>query len=268
MVRSGAILCLLLAVPTSAAHAQADDRALGDALVQALKPALPFPSVGADGTPVGGTAEPEWMVRWPDADDLRVEILANPLHAGNRQKALDAEREIQELARLSQRRSQGDYEKAVSDFQRTGRIGEIHEVSLRDEGVAGERYDAESQVTVTVEWITSPYRLRVGASTLPERASTPAGTAAVLRLAGHAYKEPASDGLPPATRYCSEQAWVFVGAANAPSTRRAGDAEIEVSATPGDAARAAVVRITGNAVLVAQVVSQADWSLIAALVAG
>jgi hypothetical protein len=68
--RAALLVALAAALP---AHAQPpSDGALHRAFVAALRPALPFPEAGADGTPLSGQAGPVWTVRWPDAGDARM----------------------------------------------------------------------------------------------------------------------------------------------------------------------------------------------------
>ena len=201
------------------------------AVVSALRPALPYPSAQADGLPEDGNTDVAWSVRWPRPGETRIEVLANPLHAANRARALEAERQIQAAARRAQERSQGDYERALRDFARTGRTDDIREISLRDDGVAGERYDAESQLTA------------------------------------HVYEAAGPDGLPGEPRYAAEQAWVVLGVAEAPEVTPVdgGGATVTIQ---GGGGPAVVVRLSGNRELVDQVVSRADWAGLARAIAG
>jgi hypothetical protein len=245
-----------------------DPAALGDALKAALAPALPFPEARSDGTPIDSVTEPAWIVRWPAGDEPRIEVLANPLNPGNRERALKAEAEIQKAVMASQRVSQGDYEQAVSDFQRTGKVGEIREVTLNDEGVAGERYDAESHLTVRAELFEGGHTVAIDTSRRPE-ALPGGGAAAVVRVAANTYQEPAAAGAPAVTRFCPEQAWVFFGIAAPPLITATNDASATISAAsaPG-AARGVMLSISGNAELVGRVLQQADWKAFGARLAG
>jgi hypothetical protein len=252
-------------------EARQEASALDVALRAALAPALPFPEAQPDGTPAGGQADPAWTVRWPAAGELRVEVLANPLNAGNRTRALEAEQEIQKAAMQSQRRSQADYEKAVTDFQQTGRVSEIREISLRDDGVAGERYDADSQLTITAETFDAVHETVVFTSTLPEVLPASGGPAAIVRVASNVYRDAAIGDEPGLARYCPEQAWVFFGAVEAPAVRRQDDGAVALSVTRGTggvAGRGLVLWITGNAGLVDRVLQDADWSRLRARAGG
>jgi hypothetical protein len=254
------------------ATAQPADGPLSAALVKAVGKALPFPVATDEGTPVGGSVDAEWTVRWPAADELRVEVLANPLNTANRDRALKAEQEIQKSAMNAQLRSQGDYERALKEFERTGRTsGSIREISLRDDGLAGERYDAESQLTIVAHPIAAGHRFTVATSTMPAVSTVVPGVV-LVRVPANAYQEEEVDGLPGMARYCPEQAWVFFGAVGAPKIARLGGADVDVSlGDPGQAAAGqpgTVVWISGNASLVERVLTQADWSVLRALAEG
>jgi hypothetical protein len=270
--RPGPVTGVLLAacIGSSALVAlQEPDRALADALRTALAPALPFPEARPDGTAPDSSSTPVWTIRWPADGESRIEVLANPLNSGNRERALKAEEEIQKSAMQSQRRSQSDYDRALDDFQRTGRVGEIREVSLRDDGLAGERYDAESQLTITAEFVDARYAQRVGTSALPVLLPGSNGPAAVVRLASNTYREAQGDE-PVSTRYAPEQAWVFFGPIAPPAIARDQDnlASLSTERSATAVSRALVVHVSGNAELVDRVLRNADWSRLVPLVGG
>ena len=269
MPRPAFWLVLVALTLDRAAAQQAEPAALSGALRPALARALPFPEAQPDGMPVGGVTEPLWIVRWPAAGDLRVDVLANPLNPGNHERAMKAEAEIQRAAMASQRKSQADYEQALRDFQRTGTVGDIREISLRDDGVAGERYDAESQLTIRADEFGDAHAFTVGTSRLPEALPASAGPAVIVRVAANTYREPGTAGDPGLTRFCAEQAWVYFGALTTPViTRRSDDsAAVSVARAPG-ASRGVVVSISGNAELVNRVLQQADWGSLKAHLGG
>ena len=262
-------LCLT-AVAQTPSPAALTDQALSAGLVKAMRAALPFPAATAAGTPVGGSADAVWTVRWPEADTLRIEVLANPLNAGNRDRALKAEQEIQKSAMNAQLRSQGDYERAVKEFESTGRASAVREISLRDDGLAGERYDAESQLTITAQAIAPGHQFTVATSAMPV-VSTAVRGVMVVRVPANAYQEPESSGVPGMGRYCPEQAWVFFGPVGVPQITPRDGADVEISMTAGgrpSEGRGTLVWISGNAALVEQVLMQADWSVLRGLIAG
>ena len=107
---------------------------------------------------------------------------------------MKAEAEIQRAAMASQRKSQADYEQALRDFQRTGTVGDIREISLRDDGVAGERYDAESQLTIRADEFGDAHAFTVATSRLPEALPASGGPAVIVRVAANTYREPGAAG--------------------------------------------------------------------------
>lgn len=258
-----AALLAALAVAAPLRAQPAGDDALVRALVLALRPALPFPAAGPDGTPASGGAQPVWVVRWPEGGGGQVEVLANPLHPENRERALAAEEAIQKAAMRSQRRSQGDYEQALSDFARTGRVSNIREISLDDDGVAGERYDADSHLLVSVAPLDDDLSFSVATGIPPAVMNGVAGATMVIRVPANIYKAAAEAGAPAEEHYCAEQAWLVFGDAGVAviSPRADGpqvDVTVPVAAAPGGRA-GMVVSISGNAALVEQALRQADW---------
>ncbi len=279
MVRA-ALLCGVLAsfamplMPPSRQVAAPPERAVAAALVAALRPLLPFPDAREDGTPSDGSTAAVWTVRWPGVDETRVEVMANPLNAENRRRALDAERQIQAAAMRAQERSQADYERALRDFARTGRTDAIREISLRDDGVAGDRYDAESQLTIEVMAVEGAMHLPVEGRLSPEVArEAPGPGVTLMRVPAHVYDEAGPDDPMPFPRYAPEQAWLVMGAATASATAPFADI-IDSVDTPGpaliveqtDGSNAAVIVVlVGNGELLERMVETADWNAVAAV---
>ena len=255
--------------PASVAIADAE---LSAGLVKAMRAALPFPPATPEGTPIGGSVDAVWTVRWPDADAPRIEVLANPLNTGNRDRALKAEQEIQKSAMSSQLRSQGDYERAVREFERTGRAPTVREITLRDDGLAGERYDAESQLTIVApdDRAGAPvHHLHIGDAGGVHRGSrSPGGAGGGQRLSGAGVERPAGHGP------LFSRAGVGVLRAgwhpghHAPRRRGRRDISMTAGGQPAAGRHGTVVWISGNAALVEQVLTKADWSVLRALVEG
>ena len=271
-MRRSALPALVLVALAAAAPVSAQppgDEAAQRALVTALRAALPFPEARPDGTPVDGGVDAVWTVLWPDPGAGTVEVLANPLNAANRERALAVEKAIQQSAMRSQRRSQGDYEQALEDFQRTGRVSGIREISLDDDGVAGARYDAESHLVVSVRSLDDTLSFDVATAVAPEVVTGVTGPAVVIRVPANVYKEEADPGAPPDEQFCADQAWLVFGAAG-PASMAPGDGVPRVGVTvpvaPGRGG--AVVSISGNPALVEQALREADWSVLQAVLGG
>lgn len=260
----------LVAASATAPAQTLDDAELREALVDALSPALPFPAARDDGTPESGAATPVWTVRWAEGGEPFVEVLANPLNDGNRQRALAAEKAIQTAAMQAQRRSQSDYEQALTDFKRTGRTSAIREISLDDDGVAGERFDAESQLTVSAELVEAPRTVTVMTGLGPEIVTDVPGASAAVRVHANTYVEDGADGLPGTAHYCAEQAWIFIGAIGPHIGPASGGSQVDIDVSVRETSRRAgiLVWIRGNADLVDQVVKRAAWAGLAARAGG
>lgn len=255
---AGASLLVLLSIGVDARQAP---RPLAEALVASVRPALTFPDARPDGTAPDASPTPVWTVRWPADGTARVEVVANPLNPGNRARALQVEEEIQKSARQSQDRSQADYEQALRDFARIGKVGAIHEVSLDDEGLAGERYDAESQLSIEAIEVSGDHRFEVGTSRPPEVFPGSDGVAAVIRVAANEYDD-RRDGADALRRYCAEQAWVLLGSLTPRvDFRRDGSkAVLTIPAPPAGAGRPVIVALRGNVELVDRVLQNATWA--------
>jgi hypothetical protein len=270
MRRPALPLLLVVAATGLAAAQQIEPTAISDALRPALAPALPFPETQPDGTAPGGAIDPVWTVNWPEAGELLVNVVANPENPGNRQRALKAEEDIQKAAMASQRQSLADYEQAVSDFQRTGRVGSIREISLSDDGLAGERFDAESQLTIRAELFDGTYSFTVATSQMPRALpATGGGPALIIRVAANSYRDAATPDGSGQAKFCPEQAWVFFGALRPADITRADETRVGASVgTVLPASRGLVVTMSGNVELVDRVLRQADWSVLRARVGG
>lgn len=237
------------------------------ALVDALTPALPYPRAGSDGIPESGDAGPAWSVHWPDeGDEPRVEVMANPLNACTQARAATAEKQAQAAVMRAQRKSQRDYERALEEFARDRRVSPVREVTLEDEGVAGERFDAESQLLVTLETGSATATVTILSSVAPT-AGASVDRGLVIRVAPNTYREQGSSADSPSLRFAPASARIYFGAVAPPVIRRVDGAdrfEVAVPA-PVASARSAVVVVSGNEALLADVLERADWTKILAL---
>ena len=253
--------------PLAAQEARPQGAVLRQALIDALTPALPYPRARADGIPESGDAGPAWSVRWPgEGDEPGVEVIANPLNADTQARAAQAEQEAQAAVMRAQRRSQADYERALEEFARDGRVSPIREVTLEDEGVAGERFDAESELVVTLELAPGPAPVSILSSVAPV-VETISERVMVVRVAPNTFRETAN-GQPSFLRFAPATARVYLGPFGSPSIARVGaEDRWEVTTTPtGSSAQTAVMVLSGNEGLLADVLKRADWNPILDLV--
>ena len=226
---------------------------LAAALREAVAGVLDVPESLPDGTPRDGRAEAPWL-RVPASvpDEAAVSIVANPLHPGQRARALEAERQIQQAARASQDASQRDYDRAVDAFSRgLPTPDRLREISLDDEGVAGERYDAESELIVQATWQEGPLVLtRQGPSAPGPVASLGRPWVCVAAASGE-YGRPA--------RYAPTELWVGVGVSAAPSIRALSDTTFELTLGPSPNGPWVLLQAQGDRALIETLIADAPW---------
>jgi hypothetical protein len=254
---------LLGAPPVAVAQTgAASPDAIAAAIRAAFASVLPFPDANADGSPANGATEPLWTVRWPSGDERTVDVNANPLNIANQKRAAQAEVEIQSQVMRAQQRSQGDYERALAEFARGDKTSPIREVSLFDDGVAGERFDAETRLTIAVDVAPAALDYTV-ASSLEPVITTLAPAVVAVAIASNTYRDSASVDEPAPGRFAPAQARVFIGDVSAPAIRRQGGRDLfTVTVHLRDAAQAPpfVVTVSGNGDLVQEVLHRTDWS--------
>lgn len=251
-------LALLTATPVLAQDA-ASERVMA-AVRAAMAPALPFPATGADGTlPADNSTEPQWMIR-TNQGDRTIDVLANPLNAAVQLRANRAMAQIENNIQAAQRRATLQYEAAVAEAKRTGRSQAVDGVSLSDEGVAGERIDAESYASIVVEFHEREYRFLVPGSMEPRLGeSFHQPDVEVLTVPGHVYKDEADT-----EHYAESHRIILLGRDLDTKVTKQKDGLYVVTAVPTAPATAGLdslaVHVRGNAVLVADILAKTNWS--------
>lgn len=239
-------------IVTAALLAQVSPRMAN--LMEAVRPALPFPeSTRAGDLPADNRAEAKWFVVWPrTADDTRIVVRANPLNPDVQQASAEAMQEINQAVAAAERRVRESYDRAVERLRQSGTAGDIESISLDDEGVAGERIDAELEVTIAFAETTSveihtgePPTVRPGGN----------GAAWIVRVPGNTYRSTTDNR----EHFCAAEARVYIGVAARPEVTRIGD-DPRYRVTAAASAGAVAVAIRGNASLVSALADQADWS--------
>ena len=124
-------------------------------------------------------------------------------------------------------------------------------MTLDDEGVAGERIDAELALTIEHQ-AASAFEIRSSAA--PAVAAGSNGPSWVITIPPGTYRD-AGDGR---EHFTAAEARLFFGVATAPAVTRSGPDRFRV-AVSGDAP-AFVVVLRGNAALLRDVLSAATWS--------
>ncbi|MGE4067776.1 MAG: hypothetical protein AB7H88_13445, partial [Vicinamibacterales bacterium] len=257
----------------SAAPARAQAVATPDAcraaLLETFQPLLPYPAATEANTPADGSADPQWIVRRPGADEAPVviEVIANPYNVDNQ---LQAERDMASIRAAvfgAERRAQAEYERLVEESRRTGRGRDLAGITLDDEGVAGERADGEAHLEVVCLAGVTTAALGSSAAPVVER-----GVAGgwVVSVPANEYREVDPDGGGRA-RYRPAEWRLYLGADGPPivSRRQSLDLyDITVRGRATSAARPAGLTIVlrGNEALLADLARDADWTRLARLV--
>lgn len=259
MIFRTALIVLMCAAPASAQDA-ITVRVMAAAKA-AFAPALPFPETDAAGAvPANNNTEAQWMVRYPQPGEQAIEVFANPLNEIMQLRATRAMAQIENNIEAAQRRATAQYERAVAEAKRTGRSQEVDGVTLSDEGVAGERIDADSHVLIEVLFNQRDYRFRVPGDSEPARfMAFPHPNAYALMVPAHVYK--GEDG---AEHFAESQRIVFLGRITEPKAERKTPDVFEVTAAATSSGTTGLdglaVRIRGNNELVTEIFGKADWT--------
>ncbi|HWI18948.1 MAG TPA: hypothetical protein VNT81_14445 [Vicinamibacterales bacterium] len=254
-------IAALLALLTAPVAGQDPHSARVIATVRAaMAPALPFPDTTADGSvPVNNNTEALWMIR-TDQGDQTIDVYANPLNEVVQLRATRAMAQIDTNIQAAQRRATAQYEAAVAEAKRTGRSQAVDGVSLNDEGVAGERIDAESHASITVEFDQREYRFLVPGGMEPSRVEAfPYADSVVLMVPGHVYKDEAGT-----EHYAESHRIILLGRNLDAKVTKQRDGLYAVTAVPTTPATAGldslVLHIRGNSELVSDILAKTNWS--------
>jgi hypothetical protein len=227
-------------------------------VIDALKPALPFPAAGADDTvPERGGDDSKWFVVWPgEVDDTAIVVKANPLHPDTQKLVAKAEEAIQRAVADAERKAQAAYDRALEELKRTGKPTDLDTISLEDEGVAGQRLDAELALTIQV---VDPASYEIGSSVPPEVTAGPPGVTWQVVVPPNTFQDRLTTDR--RDRFTASEARLFFGPIARPNVNRIGDRPrfaVTVPVSPGGLA----VILRGNDALLKQVVASAAWSRI------
>jgi hypothetical protein len=227
-----------------------------DALVATLRPVLPFPAAAADGAlPADNSAQAKWFVVWPaDPSDPLVVVKANPLNPEVQKAAAEAMGRINAAVAIAERKAQAAYDKALEELRRTGGGSDIESITLDDEGVAGERIDAELELSIELQPAAS---FAVASSVAPVVAAGAKGPTWVVNIPANTYRS--GSGADAREHFRAAEARLYFGALAKPSVARKGDEPL-FNVTVATATNAYAVVLRGNEALLKQVVTTADWS--------
>jgi hypothetical protein len=255
---NGILRALILATLSGGLSAQGVPTATG--LIDSVRPALPFPSSDNDGElPADGSSTAKWFVVWPRAEgERRIHVKANPLHPDTQAATAAAMGRIQEAVEAAERKAQAAYDRAVEEVRRTGKTTNVDGVTLEDEGVAGERIDAELELTIDLNTPTESFQIH--SSVAPKIVKGSQGVSWIVTTDPNTYRD--EERGTPRDRFHAAEARLLFGVTEPPTvTRRASAPRFDVTIPPSPGAFTVVVR--GNETLLKQLLSQADWARLA-----
>jgi hypothetical protein len=228
-----------------------------DALVAAVRRALPFPTGDETGDqPAADGADARWFVVWPGpGSENRITVKANPLHPETQRAGVAAMARIQEAIVAAERKAQAAYDRAVEEVKRTGIPTDVAGISLDDEGVAGERIDAELELSIVLH--STAQSIETASSEPPTVAAGSNGVTWILRTPANVYRMRSGGAVK--EHFRPAEAHLYFGALPRPVVSRKGDDDVfAVSVSP--APRAFVVVLRGNEELLTRVLATADWT--------
>ena len=254
MIRKALVIVAAIVLTSSA---QPSPRV--NALMEAVRPALPYPAADAEGElPSSGGADAKWFVVWPSApDDSRIHVKANPLHPETQAAGAEAMARIQAAVVEAERKAQAAYDRAIEELRRTGKRTNVDSVTLEDEGVAGQRIDAELELIIELGTVSS-YEFE--SSVAPRVTAGANGVTWVVTTTANTYR--AGSGSSAREHFRPAETRILFGRVDAPSVRQLANADrFQVTTTADSSAFAVVLR--GNEQLLDRVVAGADWTQLA-----
>lgn len=231
------------------------------AMVEAVKPALPFPAGDDSGTvPAGGSSDAKWFVVWPvEREDTQIVVRANPLHPDTQKLVSTAEGAIQRAVAAAERKAQAAYDRALEELKRTGKTADLDGISLEDEGAAGQRLDAELELTIE---LIEPEPFQIASSIEPAVTAGANGVTWQVMVPANTVQE--GVGAERRERFTASQTRLLFGALPRPAVNRL-NGQPKYGVTVSSAPAGFVVVLRGNDALLKQVLAGADWSRLAAV---
>lgn len=260
LVRRLFVLVMAALLPVGLAG-QAGQSTRVAALVEAVKPALPFPASADSGTlPTGGGDDTKWFVVWPvEPEETRIIVRANPLHPDTQQLVSSAEGAIQRAVAVAERKAQAAYDRALDEIRRTGKAIDLDGISLEDEGAAGQRLDADLELTIE---LTDAASFQIASAIEPAVTAGTRGVTWQVLVPANTVQE--GTGADRRERFTAAQARLLFGSVPKPSVDRI-DGQPRFTVSVPSAPGGFVVLIRGNDGLLEQVLTGADWGRLAAV---
>jgi hypothetical protein len=228
-----------------------------DSLVDALRPALPYPAAAPDGEmPADGGSQFRWFVVWPStSDSSRITVKANPLHPDTQAASAAAMERIQEAVVAAERKAQAAYDRALDELKRTGKGTDLDGITLDDEGAAGQMIDAELELTIDLQ--SDPQTFTLTSSKAPVATQGSRGVSWIVDVPANTYREKkATHSL---ERFRAAESRLYFGPIARPTISQRGDEpHFTVTLVPNPGSFAVILR--GNEDLQKRVVSTVDWN--------
>jgi hypothetical protein len=228
-----------------------------DALVASVRPVLLFPGASDDGElPSDHSARSKWFVVWPSSpDDTRIVVKANPLHPETQKASAEAMEGINAAVAAAERRAQAAYDRALEELRRTGKGSDLESITLDDEGIAGERIDAELELVIELQPAAS---FEIASSQAPQVTAGVRGAVWAVSVPANTYR--AKRGADLREHFRAAETRVYFGPVQKPMVARKADDPVFVVTVPGGGNGGFAVVLRGNEALLTQVVASADWS--------
>ena len=225
-------------------------------LVDAVKPALPVPAAAEDGTvPERGAEESKWFVVWPsEPGDTAIVVKANPLHPDTQKLVANAEEAIQRAVAIAERKAQAAYDRALDELKRTGKATDLDGISLEDEGAAGQRLDADLELTIK---LVDPAGYEVGSSVAPAVTTGPPGVTWQVTMPSNTFQDQRTPDR--RDQFAAAETRLFVGPIARPAVNRVDDRPRFAVVVPA-ASRGLAIVLRGNETLLKHVLAGAEWS--------
>ncbi len=230
-----------------------------ETLQEVLRPALPFPPADATGElPATNDAAHRWFVAWPtDTAPARISVKANPLHPEVQKLGALAEVPIQQAVAAAERRAQAAYDRALEELRRTGKAADLDGITLDDEGVAGERIDAELELTIDLD--ETPRSFDIETARAPVVTSGSTGVTWMVSVPANVFRR--ASGPDTREHFRPAETRLYFGPLARPEISRRGDTSAYTVAVRPAAAFSVTLR--GNEELLQRVLSVAAWQRLA-----
>jgi hypothetical protein len=186
-------------------------------------------------------------------------VKANPFHPDTQKAGANAEGPIQAAVVQAERKAQAAYERAIAELKRTGKInGDLTGISLEDEGIAGEKIDAELELTIDLE--PGARSFEIMSSQAPAITAGTTGITWLLTIPANTYRDAA--GSDAREHFRAAEARLYFGTLARPTVSKRDDRpRFSVALTP--TADTFTVMIRGNEALLQSVVATVDWGRVA-----